>query len=451
MTRLALELEHELADDPAVREGQLPLLIETWRRSDAPERALRWQVEAMGHYNHAGLYEASLPYADAVQAGLERLGAEDRALYFAAVSVLYFCYVPLGRAEAARAIMERALTRVEDAGGDARLSYLLSMLHARFLKPADQAKAEAYLQRALDVLANADLPDGERHFLTVFTMNGLAFVRLRQGRLQEAVQLCRDGVARLNEHLDPERHRLHRSVLLFNIAQVHAQIGPYEDAIAYFSQAMEMDPNYSEYYNDRGAVFFKMNRLEDAERDYLQAIELSPPYAEVWTNLGQCYRAMERLDDAVRAYTRALDLDPDCTLAVVGRADALFALDRAELALEDYDRALAAEPEQPVVLGSRSYASSGSAPPVARPARCGAGADGRRPHGRGGGRRRVPGPQRAGRALSGKTSGSRLGSLWKPKTSPMTMMWSPAVCVPVTRQSSQQTAPSSSAAPVEPC
>jgi tetratricopeptide (TPR) repeat protein len=354
MTRLAIELEHELADDAAVRQAQLPRLIETWRRSDAPEQALRWQVEAMGHYNHAGLYEASLPYADEVQAGLERLDAEDRTLYFAAVSVLYFCYVPLGRADAARAIMERALTRVQDAGGDARFCYLLSMLHARFLKPPDQAKAEEYLQRALDVLASADLPDGERHFLTVFTMNGLAFVRLRQGRLQEAVELCGAGVARLNQHLDPERHRLHRSVLLFNIAQVHAQIGPYEDAIAYFSQAMEMDPNYSEYYNDRGAVFFKMNRLEDAERDYLQAIELSPPYAEVWTNLGQCYRAMERLDDAIRAYTRALDLDPDCTLAVVGRADALFALDRAELALEDYDRALAAEPEQPVVLGSRA-------------------------------------------------------------------------------------------------
>jgi tetratricopeptide (TPR) repeat protein len=301
------------------------------------------------------LYEASLPYAGDVEAELERLAIDDRELYLAAVNALYFCYVPIGRPDAARTMLERTLSHVDDdAASVARYCYLLSMLHARFLQPTDQAKAESYLQRALDALQGADLPDDERHFLTVFTMNGLAFVRLRQGKAQEALELCRAGLARLNEHLDPERHRLHRSVLLFNIAQVHAQIGPYEDAIAYFSQAMEMDPNYSEYYNDRGTVYLKMERLEDAERDYLRAIELSPPYVEVWTNLGQCYRAMERMDDAIRAYSRALDLDRDCTLAVVGRADAQFALDRAALALEDYDRALAMEPDQPLVLASRA-------------------------------------------------------------------------------------------------
>jgi tetratricopeptide (TPR) repeat protein len=354
LTRLATELELELADDPTARDAQLPRLIDAWQRSGSPERALRWQLLAMERYNHEGLYEASLPYAGDVETELDRLDAENHELYLRAVNVLYFCYVPLGRADAARAMLEHTLTRVDDGAGVARYSYLLAMLHARFLDPTDQAAAEGYLHRALDALHGAELPDHERHFLTVFTMNGLAFVRLRQRRVQEALELCSAGVTRLNEHLDPERHRLHRSVLLFNIAQVHAQIGPYEDAIAYFSQAMEMDPNYSEYYNDRGGVYLKMNRLQDAERDYLRAIELSPPYAEVWTNLGQCYRAIERMDDAVHAYSRALDLDPACTLAVVGRADALFALDRAELARNDYDRALTMEPEQPLVLASRA-------------------------------------------------------------------------------------------------
>jgi tetratricopeptide (TPR) repeat protein len=112
----------------------------------------------------------------------------------------------------------------------------------------------------------------------------------------------------------------------------------------------------SEYYNDRGAVHFKMGLLEHAERDYLAAIELSPSYPEVWTNLGQCYRAMERMDQAVRAYTRALDLDPSSTLALVGRADAQFALDHAELAaLADYDRALTIEPKQPLARDLTTY------------------------------------------------------------------------------------------------
>jgi tetratricopeptide (TPR) repeat protein len=357
MTRLATELEQQLVGDLAAqtaRAAQLPRLIDAWRRSDVPTRAIRWQLLAMELFNHAGLYEASLPYAAEVEAGIDIFYAEDHKLYSAAVKALYYCYAALGRPDAAHAIVEQAVTRGGEAGEVVNYCYLLAMLHARFLESPDQDKAEKYLQNALAILAGADLPDADGHFLTVFIMNGLAFVRLRQGRVQEALDLCGAGIARLNEHLHPERHRLHRSVLLFNIAQVHAQIGPYEDAIEYFSQAMEMDPNYSEYYNDRGAVYLKMERLQDAERDFLRAIELSPPYGEVWANLGQCYRAMESMDDAVRAYSRALDLDPDCTLAVVGRADARFALDRVEVALEDYDLALTMEPEQPLVLASRA-------------------------------------------------------------------------------------------------
>jgi tetratricopeptide (TPR) repeat protein len=354
MSRLALELERQRVDG-TLPDEQLPRLIDAWRRSSAPERALRWQLSAMSLYNHLGLYEASLPYAADVEAGLDRLRKEDISLYTTAVNVLYYCRVPLGHVEAAQRIVESALEHVADSIELARLHYLAAMLYARFLKPNDQDRAEQHLQRALVILAaSATISDSEREFLTVFMMNGLALVRLRQGRLPDALALCSEGIIRLNEHLGPERHRLHRSVLLFNIAQVHAQIGPHEEAIAYFTEAMALDPNYSEYYNDRGAVYFKMGQLEHAERDYLQAIELSSPYAEVWTNLGQCYRAMERMNDAVRAYSRATDLDPQATLALVGRAEANAALDRAELALADYDRALAIDPDQPLVLASRA-------------------------------------------------------------------------------------------------
>jgi len=293
-------------------------------------------------------------WAEQVEGGLDRLRDEHPNLYFPAVNALYFCYVPLGRADAALGLMERAVTVVDDRAALPRLYYLLSMLHARFLSTIDLDRADGYLEAGLSLLEQADMPEGERHFLTVFLMNGLALVRLRQRRVDEALALCREGVERLDQHLDPEHHSLHRSVLLFNIAQVHAQIGPYEDAVDYFTRAMEMDPNYSEYYNDRGSVLLKMDRLEEAERDYLRAIELSPPYPEVCTNLGQCYRAMDRMADARQAYSRALDLDPTSTLALVGRAEAAAGLGQAEAALADYDRALELEPAQPAVLASRA-------------------------------------------------------------------------------------------------
>ncbi len=353
-TRLALELELRLQTDPAARELEFPRLIDAWHRSDTPERALRWELSMMSTHNHVGLYEVGLSYADAVEAGLESLYADCPADYFDAVRVLYFCYVMLDRAPRTRELVEQALARVQTPRAENEFCYLLAMLHARFLKPADLSAAERLLQRAVDVLEDASIDEDDRHFLTVFTLNGLALVRMRQGRIEEAVDLCTAGVQRLNQHLDPGRHRLHRSVLLFNIAQVHSQVGPFETGLDYFTQAMAMDPKSSEYYNDRGAVYFKLARLDEAEADYRRAIELSPPYAEVWTNLGQCYREMGRMDAAVAAYSRSLDLEPRSPLALVGRAEAQFALDRAEAALTDYDRALALEPERALVLAGRA-------------------------------------------------------------------------------------------------
>jgi tetratricopeptide (TPR) repeat protein len=81
-----------------------------------------------------------------------------------------------------------------------------------------------------------------------------------------------------------------------------------------------MDPNYSEYHNERGNIFLKVGRLEEARANYLRAIDPSPPYFEVFTNLGQCYRRMGRLNEAIEWYSRALDLEPDQPLAIEGRA-----------------------------------------------------------------------------------------------------------------------------------
>jgi tetratricopeptide (TPR) repeat protein len=353
-TQLALTLDAQLRADPAARELEFPRLIDAWRRSDTPDRALRWELAMMSTHNHLGLYEVGLRYADAVEAGLETLYTACPADYFDAIRVLYFCYVSLDRAARVVELVDQALTRVTDPRTENEFCYLLAMLHARFLRPADLAAAEHLLARALDVLELPEIDVDDHHFLTVFTLNGLAFVRMRQGRVGEAIDLCAAGFARLDEHLDPDRHRLHRSVLLFNIAQVHAHVGPYEDAIDYLSQAMMMDPNYSEYYNDRGAVFFKIGRVEEAARDYRRAIELSPPYAEVWTNLGQCYRAMGRMEAAVAAYTRSLDLEPSSPLALVGRAEAQLALEHAPAALTDYDQALALEPDRALILAGRA-------------------------------------------------------------------------------------------------
>jgi tetratricopeptide (TPR) repeat protein len=241
--------------------------------------------------------------------------------------------------------VQRARKGLDDAAITARVGKIESTWGTtRFKQPRDLVKGEEYLERSLQEIGRADLPEGERYFNIVFNRNGLAMIRNFQGRRQEAIELCRKGIETLNLHLGADEHRLHRSILFYNMAQVYAAIGSRDEALQYYSVAIEMDPNYSEYYNERGNVLLSLARLSEARADYLKAIELSPPYFEVFTNLGQCYRRLGAMADAIRSYSRALDLDPNQVLALLGRADAREELKQSEAAIEDYTAALALDP-----------------------------------------------------------------------------------------------------------
>lgn len=267
---------------------------------------------------------------------------------------LFHALVATGAPDRARRLVESEAPKITVPSLQARLWYVLAMLHARYLPAKDLAAAEAFLRRAVAAVPASEVADDQKHFLSVFFGNGLAFVLHRRGRSDEAIALCRAGVATLETHLGPERHRLHRSVLLFNIAQVLVATGAFAEAIEHFTAAMAIDPNYSEYYNDRGSALLRLGRLEEALADYRRAIALSPPYPQVRTNLGHCLRLLARFDEAVAAYGAALDLAPDDVAALDGRAQAHDALGRADDALADYDRLLRLSPDRPEALANRA-------------------------------------------------------------------------------------------------
>jgi tetratricopeptide (TPR) repeat protein len=355
MERQALALEERLQRG-ANAEMHIPRLIAFWRHSRTPERALKWHAMALALYNHHGFYEDALTYAQPLLADLDgAITANGSFSRWDIVSGLFNALVAVGQVERAHdLVLHEALEKTEDPNDLVSICYSMAMLHARFLKRPDFDEAEAYLARGREAIARSTFPDDEKHFLTVFNINGLALIRHRQGRADEAVRLCQEGFEHLERHLHLERHRLHRSVLLYNIAQVNMSNRSYAEAVRNYTAAIEMDPNYSEYFNERGSVFLRMGRFEEAVADYRHAIELSPPYREVWTNLGQAYRQMGRWEDAAAAYSKALELDPSQVLPWLGRAQAYEALEKTHEALCDYATALNLDPEQPLAWSNRA-------------------------------------------------------------------------------------------------
>ena len=273
----AIELEDRIGDDLLELKANLPRLIYLWKCAGDRAKLLFRQWQALRTELEAGQYHDAYRYSHGLLDLATDLGHEQ--LKFTIVEELLVCHLTFGDVESAFRVVEEAGLPLAEGNHDRleRLYFQIAMMYGRFSKPRDFVKGEEYLDRGLEILAKSDLSDFERRFRYVFNFaNGLAMIRNFQRRPQEAIELCRKGWAELEEYLPADTHQLHRSILLFNLGQVCAATGAHDEALEYFSKVIAIDPNYSEYHNDRGSLLLKMGRLEEAEADYLRSNRAEP-------------------------------------------------------------------------------------------------------------------------------------------------------------------------------
>ena len=77
-----------------------------------------------------------------------------------------------------------------------------------------------------------------------------------------------------------------------------------------FDEAIRLDANYSEAYNNLGTVYHSQGDLGRAEKLYKRAIKLKPQSADSWQNLGTLYYSKRKFKKGEEAYHEALKIDP---------------------------------------------------------------------------------------------------------------------------------------------
>jgi tetratricopeptide (TPR) repeat protein len=85
---------------------------------------------------------------------------------------------------------------------------------------------------------------------------------------------------------------------------------PYEEIIAAYQKAAELDPKSAGALVNLGTVFFNGHAWADAEQQYLKAIEIDPGYALAHFNLGNLYDEQNDPENALIHYLEALRLNP---------------------------------------------------------------------------------------------------------------------------------------------
>jgi tetratricopeptide (TPR) repeat protein len=142
----------------------------------------------------------------------------------------------------------------------------------------------------------------------------------------------------------------------FGLGFVFELINENENALDAYDRAIEINPQNSDAWNNKGVSLGKLNRLNDALVAFDRAIELNPKYFEALYNKGLALGKLERLEDALTAYDRAIELNPQDSDAWNNKGSALVKLDRSEEGLVAFDRAIELNSQRPKVWYNKGVA-----------------------------------------------------------------------------------------------
>ena len=137
--------------------------------------------------------------------------------------------------------------------------------------------------------------------------------------------------------------------------------GQYEQAIADFAKAIEIDPRSAAAHNGRGRAYLGNGQYDQAITDFSKAIALNSEFADAYTNRGNAYRSKGmpiaksvadwekakalRENQAITELSRAIKTDPDSSGSYVARATSYQSIGQFDLAIADYNKAIKLEPE----------------------------------------------------------------------------------------------------------
>ncbi|MGE5283793.1 MAG: tetratricopeptide repeat protein [Actinomycetota bacterium] len=151
--------------------------------------------------------------------------------------------------------------------------------------------------------------------------------------------------------------------ILYTLGLIDHQLGNYRRAAERFSQAVSLNPDYTEALLSLSITLNDMGRYDEARDAYDRAAEIlsrkggSPGenlfrgrIANLHKELGELYLALGQHDDAIREYRRALSVAPGYPDLRVRLVTALREAGRTNEARNEVDAFLAETPGNPAAL-----------------------------------------------------------------------------------------------------
>jgi tetratricopeptide (TPR) repeat protein len=171
----------------------------------------------------------------------------------------------------------------------------------------------------------------------------LGVLRSQQGRPGEALAAFTRALAIKPDYLEA----------LGNRAGLLRELRRPAEALADFDRALAIEPRQAQLLNLRGLALIELGRHEEALASFEWALAIRPDYVVALNNRGNALQDLRRPAEALASYEAALAVQGDHVGALYNRGTALRDLQRPLEALASYDRALALKPDHVDALNNR--------------------------------------------------------------------------------------------------
>lgn len=129
-------------------------------------------------------------------------------------------------------------------------------------------------------------------------------------------------------------------------------------AIDYFSRVIEVHPNDSMAYFDRGFLKENIGDLQGALADYTKQIEVDPSSVDSYFLIGLLKLRLKEYTNAIWNFNKVTDLEPDNVDAFFKRGYARLYTGEYGLAVADFSAAISMRPYDVEALSHRAWAEA---------------------------------------------------------------------------------------------
>ena len=147
-----------------------------------------------------------------------------------------------------------------------------------------------------------------------FLFNLLGVAKGARGNFEEAITSYKEALNLNSQYFE----------VYNNIGVAYTDWGKPILALKYLEKALDINPKYAEAFNNIGNAKKKLSEIDSAIESYEKAIELHPEYVDALCNLGICFVSQKKHQEAIHVYEKALNFDKKNSSIKYFLADCLF-------------------------------------------------------------------------------------------------------------------------------